>query len=131
MPKKSKEETVKAPRSKKSTKQEKAVESPAISSTKGKKSAPATPPEPVKPKASAAKAATAGKKKPVTAKPVASRKKAPEIHISNEDIALRAYYIAERRQKMGWPGNSADDWLEAEAQLREEARAAAKRQSLK
>ena len=39
-----------------------------------------------------------------------------------EEISLRAYYIAERRQKMGWPGDSQSDWLEAERQLLEEAR---------
>lgn len=43
----------------------------------------------------------------------------PVIH--HDDIALRAYFIAERRQKMGWPGDSATDWADAEAQLRAEA----------
>ncbi|MCK9588905.1 MAG: DUF2934 domain-containing protein [Terrimicrobiaceae bacterium] len=41
--------------------------------------------------------------------------------ISNEDIALRAYFIAERRQKMGWHGDSTGDWVEAESQLKAEA----------
>ena len=40
---------------------------------------------------------------------------------TNEEIALRAYYIAERRQRMGWPGDSCSDWLEAERQLLAEA----------
>ena len=40
--------------------------------------------------------------------------------IKHEDIALRAYFIAERRHKMGWPGNSATDWADAEKQLRAE-----------
>jgi hypothetical protein len=60
-----------------------------------------------------------------------SEKKAPapkklkaaavEIVISNDDISLRAYFIAERRQAMGWPGDSTSDWVEAERQLRAEA----------
>lgn len=45
--------------------------------------------------------------------------KAPAI--SDEDIGLRAYFIAERRQKMGWPGDSTADWVEAERQLKAEA----------
>lgn len=43
----------------------------------------------------------------------------PVIH--HDDIALRAYFIGERRQKMGWPGDSATDWADAEKQLRVEA----------
>jgi hypothetical protein len=38
-------------------------------------------------------------------------------HIPREDIQLRAYFISERRQTMGWPGNSSTDWIEAESQL--------------
>lgn len=50
------------------------------------------------------------------------KKAAAAIVITGEDIALRAYYIAERRQKMGWPGDSTNDWVEAERQLRAEAK---------
>ena len=39
-----------------------------------------------------------------------------------EQIQLRAYFISERRQTMGWPGNSSTDWIEAEAQLSAEAK---------
>lgn len=46
---------------------------------------------------------------------------AVEPVISHDDISLRAYFIGERRQKMGWPGDSATDWADAEAQLRAEA----------
>lgn len=56
------------------------------------------------------------------AKAVRTVKSAVEIVISNEDIALRAYYIAERRQKLGWPGDSDGDWHEARRQLVAEAR---------
>jgi hypothetical protein len=41
--------------------------------------------------------------------------------IAHDDIALRAYFIAERRQQMGWTGDSATDWADAEAQLKAEA----------
>ena len=41
--------------------------------------------------------------------------------IPHEEISLRAYYIGERRQQMGWPGDSATDWLDAVAQLKAEA----------
>jgi len=41
--------------------------------------------------------------------------------ITNDEIALRAYFIAERRTKMGWHGDSTSDWVEAEKQLRNEA----------
>jgi hypothetical protein len=63
-------------------------------------------------------------KKTVVSKPKAAGKTAAPataITISNDDIALRAYYIAERRQAMGWPGDSHSDWVEAERQLRAEA----------
>jgi hypothetical protein len=76
----------------------------------------ATVARPVKPKAP---------KKPA-AKPKSAPKKktAPRPVISTDDIALRAYYIAERRQKMGWPGDSTSDWVEAERQLIAEAKKA-------
>jgi hypothetical protein len=41
--------------------------------------------------------------------------------IPHDQIALRAYFIAERRQKLGWPGDSATDWADAVSQLRAEA----------
>ena len=41
--------------------------------------------------------------------------------IPHEEVSLRAYFIGERRQKMGWPGDSATDWLDAVAQLKAEA----------
>jgi len=93
------------------------------------------------PKSSATKAAKAPKS-PAAEKPKATRKKrtpgkataklapsftleqkapAAEPVISHDDIALRAYFIGERRQKMGWAGDSATDWADAVSQLRAEA----------
>ena len=45
-----------------------------------------------------------------------------QIVITTEEIATRAYFIAERRQLMGWPGDSSTDWIEAESQLLAEAK---------
>jgi hypothetical protein len=42
--------------------------------------------------------------------------------IPRDEIQMRAYFISERRQTMGWPGNSSTDWIEAESQLVAEAR---------
>jgi hypothetical protein len=38
--------------------------------------------------------------------------------VTNEDIALKAYYLAERRRNLGLPGDPQSDWLEAERLLR-------------
>ena len=57
-------------------------------------------------------------------KPAVKAKKVvePEASFTTEEIALRAYFIAERRDAMGWPGDSTSDWIEAERQLKAEAR---------
>jgi len=41
--------------------------------------------------------------------------------ISHDEISTRAYFIAERRQQMGWDGDSETDWADAVAQLSAEA----------
>ncbi len=62
-------------------------------------------------------------KKAVTRKPAAPKKKAAPLgKISQDDIALRAYYIGEERRRTGAPGSSHGDWLEAERQLRAETK---------
>ena len=38
--------------------------------------------------------------------------------VSIEEIALKAYYIAERRRLLNMPGDSQSDWLQAERELR-------------
>ena len=79
-------------------------------------------------------AAPAAKKSPKTvtkspakakASPVKAAKPAapaPAPVITQDQIATRAYYIGERRQTMGWPGDPSTDWIEAEAQLIAEAK---------
>ena len=42
--------------------------------------------------------------------------------LSQERIALRAYFISERRQQLGWEGDPLSDWVEAEQQLMAEAK---------
>ncbi len=42
-------------------------------------------------------------------------------NISQDKIAVRAYFISECRREMGWGGNHESDWIEAENQLRAEA----------
>lgn len=38
--------------------------------------------------------------------------------VTNGEIALRAYYLAERRRNLGLPGDPESDWLQAERELR-------------
>jgi alpha-glucosidase (family GH31 glycosyl hydrolase) len=58
---------------------------------------------------------------PVAPKP-APKAASEEIVITRDMIATRAYYIGERRQMMGWGGDSSTDWIEAESQLIAEAK---------
>ena len=39
---------------------------------------------------------------------------------SNEQVALRAYFIGERRRTLGIPGDETSDWVAAEKELLEE-----------
>lgn len=85
---------------------------------KGKKKEKAVA-EPVAPAPAKAPAKKTAVKKTAAPKPL--KEVAPQIMITTEEISLRAYFIAERRQAMGWPGDSTTDWVEAERQLRTEA----------
>lgn len=42
---------------------------------------------------------------------------------SNEQVALRAYFIAERRRTLGINGDETSDWVAAERELLEELKA--------
>jgi hypothetical protein len=85
----------------------------------------ASAPEPKK------KAAPPGKKKkpavarkPSTRKPATSAPKsaaAPPVEPTDDEIRVRAYFLAERRHELSLPGDSAHDWIEARRQLIEEA----------
>jgi len=54
------------------------------------------------------------------AKPVKKKKAVAKV-VATDDIALRAYFIAEGRQATGGHGDEHGDWVEAERQLRAEA----------
>jgi hypothetical protein len=58
-------------------------------------------------------------KKKTTPKKVSSSASIPEP--SDEEIRIRAYFIAERRIQLSLQGDSAHDWIEARRQLVEEA----------
>ena len=94
----------------------------------GKKATTAKTPAPVKRPAKplaalppAAEKKTAARAKP--AKAVAAPKRAAKPlpakapGFTTDDVALRAYFIAEKRRLHGLPGDESHDWLEAERQL--------------
>jgi hypothetical protein len=78
--------------------------------------------DPVKPKSTGRKTRAVGKSTSglpagFAVDPVPS----PEPVIPHDQIALRAYFIAERRSQMSWHGDSHSDWADAESQLKAEA----------
>jgi hypothetical protein len=86
--------------------------------------------ETAEPKKKSRSAATKPKAKKPAAKRTAttarsSAKKAPSPsrvqEPSDDQIRLRAYFLAERRHQLSLPGDSAHDWIEARRQLIEEA----------
>jgi hypothetical protein len=82
----------------------------------------------IEPKKKSTAAIAPGKKK----KPAASAKsvaKSPAAAApsslaepTDDEIRIRAYFLAERRHKLSLPGDSAHDWIEARRQLIEEAK---------
>jgi hypothetical protein len=78
------------------------------------KAAPTPPPKPVA-------VVAAPKLKPVKTPPKAKRvvkKAAPKPPaFTQNDVALKAYYISEKRRSEGLPGDEHQDWLEAERQI--------------
>ena len=86
-------------------------------------------------KTTTAKTAAPAKRaaKPTAAKPPVAVKKATNgtkpakaPGYTNDDVALRAYFIAEKRRNLGLPGDEHQDWLEAERQLLAETKASKK-----
>jgi hypothetical protein len=49
--------------------------------------------------------------------------KSSASHPSAEQVALRAYFIAERRRSLGIDGDETSDWIAAERELRAELEA--------
>lgn len=77
---------------------------------------PATVTKPKRVKATKPAAA----KKPAATKTPRKKAAAMAASFTAEDISLRAYFIAEKRQQTGEHGSPEGDWLEAERQLRAE-----------
>ena len=71
------------------------------------------------------------KSKPAPRKAKAPTPRAKKSPYSQDDIALRAYFISERRQAAGLPGDAHHDWIEAERQLASEAKKTVKAKSRK
>ena len=72
-----------------------------------------------------ARKAAAPTKPTKPAKPAAAPKRAAQkaAAFTTDDVALRAYFIAEKRRRHGLPGDEHQDWVEAERQLRAESKA--------
>ena len=80
---------------------------PRASGTAAKKKKPA-----VAKQTSIKQSATSAAKQPSASRPVEP---------TDDEIRLRAYFLAERRHRLSLPGDSAHDWIEARRQLIEEA----------
>jgi outer membrane biosynthesis protein TonB len=103
--------------------EEKPADDAGAASDNGTKSVP-------EPKKKTRPATTAGKKK----KPAGSKKssskepttsagksaKSGPVEPTDDEIRLRAYFLAERRHRLSLPGDSNHDWIEARRQLLEE-----------
>ena len=84
----------------------------------------------LEPKKKTRPAATAGKKKkpagakkPSSKEPTTSSSKSAKSRAAeptDDEIRLRAYFLAERRHRLSLPGDSNHDWIEARRQLLEE-----------
>jgi hypothetical protein len=91
-----------------------AIPAPEARPRRAAKAARAAEPKPERKKAATKRTTTAQKRT------VKSQSPAARASYSQEDVALRAYFIGERRQQTGTPGSPESDWLEAEQQLRAE-----------
>jgi hypothetical protein len=77
---------------------------------------PADPGVTVQKKRSRTKTSITGKRK--TARASAAKEPTPPTpQPSDEQIRIRAYFIAERRHRLALPGDADSDWLEAKRQL--------------
>jgi hypothetical protein len=74
--------------------------------------------------ASAAKKAKSSAKKTSATRPAKPRSSAKAVKPANptdEEVRLRAYFVSERRHRLGLAGDASSDWLEAKRQLLSEA----------
>ena len=73
--------------------------------------------------AGAAKKTAKKKTTAVTEKTSGNLKMIKIIEDSREQVALRAYFIGERRRSLGIAGDETADWVQAEQELSEEVKA--------
>lgn len=75
-------------------------------------------------RSTAAKKSAAPRKKKQAAPKTAPGKSTPDslIEPTDAEIRMRAYFIGERRHRLGLPGDSNSDWLEAKRQLLSEVK---------
>jgi len=95
---------------------------------------PAATKRAVKPAAAKTKAGVKAPKAVAAVKAKRTTKpKAPTTPVastySRDDVALRAYFIAEKRRAHGLPGDEHQDWIEAERQILAESAKPAKKLS--
>jgi hypothetical protein len=83
----------------------------------GDETAPSEPKKKSRAAAAPKKKKSTASKKSVAKEPAVS---AP-VEPTDEQIRLRAYFLAERRHRLSLPGDSNHDWIEARRQLIEEA----------
>jgi len=73
-----------------------------------------------RPKAASSRKTTTRKLTASAAPAVTTDVAAVPVDGISETIAVRAYYISEKRRRFGLPGDASQDWLEAESQIRAE-----------
>lgn len=95
----------------------KTVKKPAVAAAQPAVANDATPAAQSSKEPVAAKTATPKKTAAKTATPKKAKAAEKVVRPSADDVALRAYFIAEKRQREGQPGDSTSDWVEAERQL--------------
>ena len=85
---------------------------------------PSTPPAPAtetkKSRKSSKAKSVSSAKSGSAAKPGSNTRKRTTHLPTYEQVQLRAYFISERRRKLGLPGDESHDWMTAERELREE-----------
>ena len=101
-----------------------------VTDTAGSNSAAGNGSAAASPKKKSRSAAKPKTKKPTAKKTPAEASRGPSKKASSaaplreptdEEIRIRAYFLAERRLQLSLPGDSAHDWIEARRQLIEEA----------
>jgi hypothetical protein len=102
------------------TKAKKAAAKPAKKTTKKSKAAPAAKKTTARTPVAARTRASAATPARVITRRIGAKSEVVSVvgSVTMEEIALKAYYLAERRRHLGLPGDPESDWLEAERTLR-------------